>query len=115
MNFSSHFFPTLPGQQTRAAQYLEARRQRDIAALERLIDAAQDYKTRLRFKQTSDFEELQLMNAIIDLIDDGNALQRREDIMDENRWTEDGNPARDDEPYTGAGLKVGPRTLGAAK
>jgi len=39
-----------------------------------------------------------LCNAIIDLIDDGDALAERETLMDYLRIDEDGNPVRDDSP-----------------
>jgi hypothetical protein len=71
---------------------METRRLRDLAALDAILAAAEDYKTRLRFKQTSDFEELRLCEAIIDLIDDGAVIDRRDAILDENHWDENGDP-----------------------
>lgn len=40
----------------------------------------------------SDYNRFQLCNAIIDLIDDGDALAEREVLMDELGIDEDGNP-----------------------
>lgn len=43
---------------------------------------------------------LDLCNAVIDMIDDGDCLAQREVLMDELRCDEDGNPVREDGPLT---------------
>jgi hypothetical protein len=84
-----------PLAQTLGQQFMETRRLRDLDTIDALIGALEDYKTRLRFKQTSDFEEFKVCEAIIDLFDDGDVTGRREAILDENGWDEFGNPQGD--------------------
>lgn len=72
----------------------EARRAHELDAIETLISRLEDYRAKLRFKQVSDFEELKVCEAVIDLFDDGDVSGRRDAILEENRWSEDGNPVR---------------------
>lgn len=62
-------------------------------AARNLADAAAAYAGK-----RSDWNRFQLCNAIIDLIEDGDALAERETLMDYLRIDEDGNPVRDDSP-----------------
>ncbi len=58
-----------------------------------LAKAAADYAA-----NRTEYRRFVLCNAIIDLIDDGDALAERETLMDYLRIDEDGNPVRDDSP-----------------
>lgn len=74
---------------------------RHIAASQALATAAAKYSAQVeatggKWTETLAFARIQLCNAIIDLIDDGNAMEDRDCVMDEFRLDEAGNPVRDE-------------------
>jgi hypothetical protein len=70
---------------------------RTLEAIDGLTARLEDYRTALRTKRNSDFDELKVCDAIFALFDDGDVAGRREAILDENRWDEDGNPLSESE------------------
>ena len=56
-----------------------------------------------RLLDSTDFAEFRLINAIIELINDGDILAEREHLMDELRIDEDGNAVDED----GFAVRVG--------
>lgn len=70
-------------------------------AADRLRDQAIRYADAVqasggRFTETTEFVRWQLCNAIIDLIDDGEVMTERENLMDDLRIDEQGDPVRDE-------------------
>lgn len=74
---------------------------RHLAASQAVATASAKYAAQVeatggKWTENLAFARIQLDNAIIDLIDDGNALEDRDCVMDEFRLDEAGNPVADE-------------------